>query len=594
MFVLAYAGNNLIWRLVVGDAGLGTVASAHHDAVMVFLSILVAVIAGFAALTIVDRMRVIDRGESTWWGWLIFGSLTLGIGIWAMHFTGMIAYQTSISIDYGLSFTLLSILPAALGGGFAVYYMSFRYDEITLVQTWMGALFLATGIGGMHYLGMEAMKMKAYLRYDFFLFVLSLLVAFVLALLAFYAKFFLVADDESEALNVNGTTWFYRGISATLVGGAIAGMHYTAMTATRLYPDETLEVKAGMGFAPELMGFAIGGFVTIYLGGVIITVLISKNLAVRKIISDQAEAIAVGNFNSTALNRDVGGRLGRAFRMMVQNLRTAARQAQSISKGDLGNPILDETVQGDFGESFERMVDQLTELISQLKQSGERLERISEEIRTTSDALHDSSEELSEATESASRTTREGQDVVREMTETMNRITEDSEEIQIAVDLIDDIANRTKLLSLNAAVEAAKAGEEGEGFAVVAEEVGELARQSKEAAETIHETIQSSVDRTRKGAKKAEKSEQALDDIGDQIQKVAQQMEQISSAETRSSSEKNEFAGFTTSGEAGNNGPRSSESRSSVDQLLEQAEAMEQIVEEIRTSVDHFTLLEEE
>jgi methyl-accepting chemotaxis protein len=561
---------------------------------MVFLSILVAVIAGFAALTIVDRMRVIDRGESTWWGWLIFGSITLGIGIWAMHFTGMIAYQTSISIDYGLSFTFLSILPATLGGGFAVYYMSFRYDEITLVQTWMGALFLATGIGGMHYLGMEAMKMKAYLRYDFFLFVLSLLVAFVLALLAFYAKFFLVADDESEALNVNGTTWLYRGMSATLVGGAIAGMHYTAMTATRLYPDKTIEVQAGMGFPPELMGFAIGGFVTVYLGGVIITVLISKNLAVRKIISDQAEAIAVGNFNSETLNRDAGGRLGRAFRMMVKNLRTAARQAQSISKGDLGDPILDETVRGDFGESFERMVDQLTELISQLKQSGKRLERISEEIRSTSDALHDSSEELSQATESAYRTTREGQDVVREMTETMNRITEDSEEIQIAVDLIDDIANRTKLLSLNAAVEAAKAGEEGEGFAVVAEEVGELARQSKEAAETIHETIQSSVDRTKKGAKKAEKSEQALDDIGDQIQKVTQQMEQISSAETRSNSEKNESAGFTTSAEAGDHEPRSSESRSSVDQLLEQAEAMEQIVEKIRTSVDHFTLLEEE
>jgi NO-binding membrane sensor protein with MHYT domain len=577
-------GSNLVWRLITGDPNLGEVASSYHDPTMVLLSVLVAVLAGFAALTIVDRMRVKNQNESGWWIWLGFGALTMGVGIWAMHFTGMIAYQTPVQVDYDLFLTIISVIPALLGGGVMIYYMNFDLHSMTIPHVTWAALLLAVGIGTMHYIGMEAMRMQAHLRYQAGLFVLSILVALVLALIAFYAKFLLTSDDESAAYTVDVATWGYRGVGAILIGFAVAGMHYTAMSATRLYPDESLVVEPGMGFAPEAMGFAIGGFTTLYLTGVIIAVQISKNLAVRDIIADQAEALAAGNFDAPVLQKDVGGRLGSAFQGMVSNFETAANQAKAISSGELNAPVLDETVRGAFGQSFQRMIEQLTQLIKKLKQTINQLDDISIEIRSTTDELLQSSQKLSASTETASETTEEGQEVVKEMSKTMDKINDASEEIQDAIEVIDDIASRTKLLSLNAAVEAAKAGEEGEGFAVVAEEVGQLAQQSMGAAETIHETIEESVDRTEVGAKKAQQSEQALRQIHEQIQDVSQQMRKISSNNHRDSS-----PGKTTSSDPSTS-LENGEATSSVEQLTKQAESMEQLVDELSSSLEQFTL----
>lgn len=569
-----FAGDNLFWRLIQGNPDLGEVARAGHDPVLVLLSVLVAVLGGFAALTIIDRMRVIDRGSSNWWVWQFFGSLTLGMSIWAMHFTGMIAYETPVSIDYDFTITVLSVIPAIIGGGVAIYYMSYRYDQLSTVKILLAALVLALGIGAMHYSGMEAMRMEAHLRYDASLFILSIVVAFVLALLAFYAKFTLVSDDQADAYTISLDMWVFRGIGAALIGFAISGMHYTAMSATRLYPDASLTVDSGMGFPPEVMGFTIGGFGTLYLTGVIIAVQISKNLAVRTIIADQAQALAAGNFDAEVLGRDVGGRLGIAFQEMVTNLRMAANQARTISRGDLEADVLDQTVGGAFGESFERMVDQLTDLIGQLRESIEQLEKTSEEIRSTSDELHGSSKKLTESTRSASESTDQGQEVIEEMYRTMKQINDDSEQIKEAVEMIDEIAGRTKLLSLNASVEAARAGEEGDGFAVVAQEVGELAKQSMNAAESIQETIKNSVRRIDTGEQKAERSQQALAEIQDEIQNVAREMDRISPEDL-----------------VDDESPRATsteQTSSSVEQLLEQAETMERMVEELRSSVEHF------
>src|SRR5204862_5283534 len=107
--------------------------------------------------------------------------------------------------------------------------MALQFMNRARISWWRlnaGGLLMALGIGGMHYTGMEAMRMDAMMGYQPFLFALSILVAHVLATLALYIKFF-----------PGGATFPLRkAASAGAMGAAVAGMHYTAMHAARFYP----------------------------------------------------------------------------------------------------------------------------------------------------------------------------------------------------------------------------------------------------------------------------------------------------------------------------------------------------------------------
>lgn len=581
-----FPGNNIFWRLISTDPGLGELAEAHHDPILVIISVFIAVLGGFTSLTIIDRMRVIDRFKNEWWVWLGVGGLSLGVGIWSMHFTGMIAYEIPIDVEFTLGMTLFSMIPAIIGAGIAIYYMSFSLKQVTERTIVIASLFLALGIGTMHYSGMEAMRMQAHLRYDATLFITSIIVAFVLALVAFFSKFQLISEKEGAAYQVNTATWLFRGISAIFIGFAVSGMHYTAMSATRVYPDSSVVTQAGIGFPEGTLGFTIGGFSTIFLTGVIIAVQISKNMAVRRIITNQAEAIALGNFDSDILKTNLGGRLGQAFDEMVNNLRLSANQADAISRGELGAEVLDRQVSGEFGESFQRMVQKFTKLISELKHTIDRVENITEKIRTTSTQLKTSSQELSQAANNAAQITEDGQEVIEDMADTMHQITTDSDMIEDAIGVIDDITFQTKILSLNAAVEAANAGEDGSGFAVVADEVRQLSDRTSDAAEEISKTIEKSVERTQTGADRAERSQEVLENIAEQIQRVDRRMNEISANhKTQSDNETNQSDALVSESK---DSPVSS--KPLTEEMSEQAEFLEEVVEKLSEAIDQFEL----
>ncbi len=116
---------------------------------------------------------------------------------------------------------------------------------------------------------------------------------------------------------------------------------------------------------------------------------------------------------------------------------------------------------------------------------------------------------------------------VKELSVSMNRISEESKQISTIIATIENIAFQINILSLNAAVEAARAGAAGRGFAVVAEEISSLASKSDEAAKATKELIESSAATIVEGGKAMNRVTEALDRTGELAGNVTVKMEQV-------------------------------------------------------------------
>jgi signal transduction histidine kinase/ActR/RegA family two-component response regulator len=193
-----------------------------YDSSLVLLSIAIAFIASYVTLDLVTQMRreTIPRLVSFWH---VAGAVVFGAGIWAMHFTGMLAYHMQMEHHYALSSTLISLLVPILIA--AIVFQILRQPVITLKTVFLTAPFLGLGIASMHYIGMAAMEMHATMQYIPGLFALSIIVAIVSSGAALWLMF--VAARMSIAA---------RATSAAIMAAGISGMHYIAMQATVIVP----------------------------------------------------------------------------------------------------------------------------------------------------------------------------------------------------------------------------------------------------------------------------------------------------------------------------------------------------------------------
>src|SRR5271170_3260202 len=210
----------MIYFLPYG-AAVGDALSQSYSFVIVVLSYLIAALASYVGLLMSVSIANAESARARW-VWLSGGSVAMGIGIWAMHFTGMLALTLPVPITYDVPVTVLSVVPAILASALALQVMSGsgnRHRRYLLGGTLVGA-----GIGAMHYIGMAAMRVDYCMHpYNPGLFTLSIIVAVALGIAAFYTR-----DFRYHRRYLNGRK-IHIMLSAGLMGLAIAGMHYTAM-----------------------------------------------------------------------------------------------------------------------------------------------------------------------------------------------------------------------------------------------------------------------------------------------------------------------------------------------------------------------------
>jgi len=153
--------------------------------------------------------------------WMGGGALAMGIGVWSMHFIGMLAFSLPIDLGYDLALTAFSLLIAVLSSGFALWLVS--QPSLPALQLGFGALIMGAGIACMHYTGMAAMRMLPGIDYDPTLFGASLLIAVGASAAALWIAFRLRRHTPYVRQ--------IRGLAAVVMGIAIVGMHYTGMAA---------------------------------------------------------------------------------------------------------------------------------------------------------------------------------------------------------------------------------------------------------------------------------------------------------------------------------------------------------------------------
>lgn len=195
-----------------------------YDFALVFLSLCVAILASYTALDLAGRITGAQGAARVLW--IGGGAVAMGLGIWSMHFVGMLALSLPIDLGYDLAITLLSLAIAMLTSGFALWLVS--QPELPAWHLCLGAVAMGAGIGAMHYIGMAAMRMQPGIVYDPLLFALSLLIAVAASGAALLIAFRLRRHTRHVRL--------LRGGAAVIMGFAIVGMHYTGMAAAN-FPE---------------------------------------------------------------------------------------------------------------------------------------------------------------------------------------------------------------------------------------------------------------------------------------------------------------------------------------------------------------------
>ncbi len=235
---------------------------ATHDKLLVAVSLLVAILASYTALDMAERINTTaSQHIRAARFWLAGGALAMGLGIWSMHFIGMLALRLPIALGFDAWITFLSLLIAIGISGFALWIVT--RPELPSRRLLGSALFMGLGIASMHYTGMAALRMQPGIAYDPLLFLVSVLIAFAASGVALWIAFSLRRNTPYVKVA--------RGGASVVMGLAIVGMHYTGMAAAS-FSEGAICLSARQGVGP---GWLAGVIIVVTLAVTAIALLTS-------------------------------------------------------------------------------------------------------------------------------------------------------------------------------------------------------------------------------------------------------------------------------------------------------------------------------
>lgn len=182
---------------------------------LVVLSYAIAVIGSLVALAAARRLVRRD-GTVNRYSAISAGIALGGIGVWSMHFVGMLALKLNMGVSYSMVETLVSLVAAVSATSVALVYVAQAPRQLRRIV--VAGSFLGLGVALMHYLGMYGMRFGGFVTWDMPVVGLSILIAMAAASAALWLAF-------------NTATWTTRILSALIMGVAVCAMHYTGMAA---------------------------------------------------------------------------------------------------------------------------------------------------------------------------------------------------------------------------------------------------------------------------------------------------------------------------------------------------------------------------
>jgi PAS domain S-box-containing protein len=233
--------------------------TGSYDYGEVARSILIAIAASYAALDLAGRVTA-ARGRART-AWLAGGAFAMGIGIWEMHFKGVLAFQLPIPVAYHWPTVVAAFTVAVLASTVALYLVS--RPTMGPLEVCYGSLIMGSGIAALHYLNMAAMRLAAESRFDLRIVILSVVLAIIFSLVALTLAFGLREETR-------GTSW-RKIASAIVMGAAISVMHYTGMASASFIASSAVPNLSHTINISPVANYGVAMITLLVLGAAIVT-----------------------------------------------------------------------------------------------------------------------------------------------------------------------------------------------------------------------------------------------------------------------------------------------------------------------------------